>query len=33
MPGTTLLVVIGSWVVLAVLVAVAYRFNRDRSED
>ena len=33
MPGTTLLVVIGSWLVLAVLTGLAYRFNRDRSED
>jgi hypothetical protein len=33
MPGTTLLVVIGSWLALAVLTALAYRFNRDRSKD
>jgi len=27
------MVVIGSWVALAVLTVLAYRFNRDRSED
>jgi hypothetical protein len=33
MPGSTLLVILGSWLVLAVLIAIAYRFNRDRGED
>ena len=34
MPASTLLVVIGAWLILAGLTLLAYRFNRDRcSED
>ena len=34
MPASTLLVVIGAWVILAGLTLLAYRFNRsDDSED
>ncbi len=33
MPASTLIVVVGSWLVLAGLVLLAYRFNRDRGED
>ena len=33
MPISTLIVVCGSWAVLAVLSILAYRFNRDRSDD
>jgi hypothetical protein len=32
-PASTLLVVIGSWLLLAGLTLLAYRFNRDRGED
>jgi hypothetical protein len=32
MPASTLLVVLGSWVVLLGLTLLAYRFNRDRGE-
>jgi hypothetical protein len=30
MPSSTLIIVVGSWVVLAVLTVVAYRFNRSQ---
>ncbi len=33
MPGTTIITVIGSWLLLAVLSVLAYRFNRNRSDD
>jgi hypothetical protein len=33
MPGSTLIIVVGSWIVLAVLTVVAYRFNRSRRGD
>ena len=33
MPASTLIVVVGSWLVLAGLTLLAYRFNRDRGED
>jgi hypothetical protein len=33
MPASTLLVLGGSWVLLAALALLAYRFNRDRGED
>lgn len=33
MPQSTLIIIIGAWVLLAVLTALAYRFNRDRGED
>jgi hypothetical protein len=33
MPGTTIIAVIGSWLLLAVLSVLAYRFNRNRSDD
>jgi hypothetical protein len=33
MPAATIFWVLGSWVVLALLSLVAYRFNRDRSHD
>jgi hypothetical protein len=33
MPSSTLIIVVGSWVVLAVLTVVAYRFNRSRKGD
>jgi hypothetical protein len=29
----TLIVVLGSWVLLLVLTLLAYRFNRDRGDD
>ena len=32
-PGSTILVVCGAWVVLAVLTVIAYRFNRGRGGD
>jgi hypothetical protein len=31
MPSSTLIIVVGSWVVLAVLTVVAYRFNRSQG--
>jgi hypothetical protein len=33
MPSSTLLIVVGSWIVLAVLTVLAYRFNRSRGSD
>jgi hypothetical protein len=33
MPSATLLIVVGSWIVLAVLTVLAYRFNRSRRGD
>ncbi len=33
MPPSTPFIIIGSWVLLALLVVLAYRFNRDRGED
>ncbi len=33
MPRWTILWVVGSWIVLAVLTLLAYRFNRDRGHD
>jgi hypothetical protein len=33
MPVTTLLLIGGSWLVLAGLTALAYRFNRGRGDD
>ncbi|MGD8375983.1 MAG: hypothetical protein PVF68_07575 [Acidobacteriota bacterium] len=33
MPGSTLLIVGGSWLLLLALTALAYRFNRGRGED
>jgi hypothetical protein len=33
MPASTLIVVVGAWLVLAGLTLLAYRFNRDRGED
>lgn len=33
MPTSTLLIVCGSWLALAVLAWVAYQFNRDRGRD
>jgi len=33
MPYATLLVVLGSWLVLVGLTLVAWRFNRDRGHD
>jgi len=33
MPGATILVVCGAWVVLAALTILAYRFNRERGDD
>jgi len=32
-PGSTLLVVIGSWLLLAGLTLLAHRFNRNRDGD
>jgi hypothetical protein len=32
-PGSTLFVVIGSWVVIAALTLLAYRFNDGGDED
>jgi len=29
----TLIVVLGSWVLILVLTLLAYRFNRDRGDD
>jgi hypothetical protein len=33
MPTSTLAWVIGSWIVLAALSGLAYRFNRNRGND
>ena len=33
MPTRTLILVFGSWLLLAVLSWVAYRFNRSQSKD
>jgi len=33
MPASTLIVVVGAWLLLAGLTLLAYRFNRDRGED
>jgi len=33
MPGTTSLLIFGSWLLLAGLTLLAYRFNRDRGDD
>jgi hypothetical protein len=33
MPASTLLLIFGSWVILAGLALLAYRFNRDRAND
>lgn len=33
MPTSTLLIVAGSWAVLALLTLLANRFNRDRADD
>ena len=33
MPAATLIIVLGSWVLLALLAVVAYRFNRRRGGD
>ena len=33
MPTSTTLLVLGSWLLLAVLTGLAFRFNRDRSHD
>jgi hypothetical protein len=33
MPTSTPFIIIGSWVLLALLAVLAYRFNRDRGED
>jgi len=33
MPSSTVLIVVGSWFVLALLTIVAYRFNRSRGRD
>jgi hypothetical protein len=32
-PGSTLIVVIGSWLILVGLTLLAYRFNRNRGDD
>jgi hypothetical protein len=33
MPTSTLVIIIGSWLLLAGLALLAYRFNRDRGDD
>ncbi len=33
MPGATILIVVGSWVLLALLTLLAYRFNRGRGKE
>jgi hypothetical protein len=33
MPASTLIVVVGAWLLIAGLTLLAYRFNRDRGED
>jgi hypothetical protein len=33
MPGATAAIVVGSWVLLAVLSVLAYRFNLRRSDE
>jgi len=33
MPASTLIVVVGAWLVIAGLTLLAYRFNRGRGED
>ena len=33
MPTTTLMLIGGSWLLLAVLTVLSYRFNRNRGDD
>jgi hypothetical protein len=33
MPRSTLFIIVGSWLLLALLTLVAYRFNRSRGDD
>jgi hypothetical protein len=33
MPTSTLVIIIGAWLLLAGLTLLAYRFNRDRGDD
>lgn len=33
MPASTLIVVVGAWVILAGLTLLAFRFNRNKGED
>ena len=33
MPTSSLVIIVGAWLLLAGLTALAYRFNRDRGED
>jgi len=33
MPASTPFIILGSWVLLALLALLAYRFNRDRGDD
>jgi hypothetical protein len=33
MPASTILIVLGSWVAIALLSVLAYRFNRGRGDD
>jgi hypothetical protein len=33
MPASTVILVVGAWLVLAGLTLLAYRFNRDRGKD
>jgi len=33
MPASTLVIVAGSWITLALLALVAWRFNRTRGDD
>jgi LPXTG-motif cell wall-anchored protein len=33
MPTSTLVIIIGAWLLLAGLSLLAYRFNRDRGDD
>jgi hypothetical protein len=33
MPASTIVLIVGSWLVLAGLTLLAYRFNRGRGDD
>jgi hypothetical protein len=33
MPTSSLIIIVGSWIALAIATLVAYRFNRHRGDD
>jgi hypothetical protein len=33
MPTSSLIIIVGSWILLAVATLLAYRFNRGRGDD